>query len=77
MAPNANQQSIFLVRPDGDQPRIYRLSLQEIIAARDLPLAPGDRLFVPATGLTDWERTLRQAVPLLGVGAAATSVITK
>lgn len=76
VAPNANQQSIFLVRPDGDQPRIYRLSLQEIIASRDLPLAPGDRLFVPATGLTDWERTLRQALPLLGLGVAATSATT-
>ena len=75
MAPNANQQSIFLVRPNSDQPRIYRLSMQEIIASRDVPLVPGDRLFVPATGLTDWERTFRQAVPLLGIGAAATSVV--
>lgn len=75
VAPNANQQSIFLVRPNSDQPRIYRLSMQEIIASREVPLVPGDRLFVPATGLTDWERTFRQAVPLLGIGAAATSAV--
>ena len=77
VAPNADQQSIFLVRPDGEQARIYRLTLEQIIASRDLPLRPGDRLFVPATGLTDWERTLRQALPILGAGSVVTSGVTR
>jgi polysaccharide export outer membrane protein len=76
VAPNANQQSIFLVRPGSEQPRIYRLSLEQIIATRDLPLVPGDRLFVPSTGLTDWERTLRQALPILGAGSVITTTAT-
>jgi polysaccharide biosynthesis/export protein len=62
----ADMQSIYLVRVNGTEPRIYALSLDDIIASKDQPLLPGDRIFVPPTTLANWERTLRAVVPIIG-----------
>jgi polysaccharide export outer membrane protein len=62
----ADMQSIYLVRVNGAEPRIYSLSLEDIIAGKDQPLMPGDRIFVPPTSLANWERTLRAVVPIIG-----------
>ncbi|MEK8051142.1 polysaccharide biosynthesis/export family protein [Ideonella sp. DXS22W] len=68
LVPQADQRALVLLRAgDAAEPAIYRFSLEEALAAPEIALLPGDRLFVPATGLTDWERTLRQAVPIFGV----------
>lgn len=67
LVPQADQRALVLVRAgDSAQSSIFSFSLQDALAAREVMLLPGDRLFVPSTGLTDWERTLRQAIPLLG-----------
>ena len=59
----ANMNSIFLVRISGEKPRIYRLTLTELMANLDVSIAPGDRIFVSSRGVTDWNRTITQAVP--------------
>jgi polysaccharide export outer membrane protein len=62
----ADMQSIYLVRVNGTEPKIYALTLDDIIASKDQPLLPGDRIFVPPTTLANWERTLRAVVPIIG-----------
>lgn len=71
--PAADMQAMYLVRPGAPKPTIYQFSLQQIMDNRDLAVAPGDRLFVPSTLLTDWERTLRQLFPVISGGLAISS----
>lgn len=59
----ANMESIFLIRSIDKESKIYQLNLVDILATQSLELAPGDRIFVPPTGLTNWERTFRQLLP--------------
>lgn len=61
----ADMESIYLVRINEETPKIYALSLADIMAAKDQPLLPGDRIFVPPTTLTNWDRTLRAIFPIL------------
>lgn len=63
---SGDMTSIFLVRINESEPRIYRLTLADIMASRDIPIFPGDRIFVSATGLATWDRTLRQLLPFIG-----------
>lgn len=67
MVPQADQREMVLIRMNESTPSIFRFSLEQALSASEVALLPGDRLFVPSTGLTDWERTLRQIIPILGV----------
>jgi len=60
----ANMESIFLVRNVETQPKIYRLTLAEMMTHPDVSIRPGDRFFVSSTALADWYRTLTQLMPL-------------
>ena len=64
----SNMDSIFLVRVAGEQTRIYRLTLTEIMANKDQPLEAGDRIFVSTSGLASWDRFWRQLLPFLTSG---------
>lgn len=67
--PTADMETIYLVRPGREAPLVYRLSLQQIMSTRDVAMAVGDRVFVPPTKLTDWDRTMRQLLPILSSSA--------
>lgn len=71
----ANLESIFLIRSIDKDPRIYQLNLADILATQDLALDSGDRIFVPPTGLTNWERTFRQLIPIMPLIPVAGAVI--
>lgn len=59
-----DMDAIFLIRGGDKDPKIYHLSMRELIEAGQLPLAADDRLFVPPTRLADWDRSIRQLLPL-------------
>jgi hypothetical protein len=64
----SDMSSIFLVRVNGEQPKIFRLTVAEIMANKDQPLAPGDRILVSTSGLAAWERFWRQLLPFISSG---------
>ena len=61
----ADMTSIFLVRVNGEEPKVFKLTLEEIMASRDVAIAPGDRIYVSPTVLTNFDRTFRQIFPVL------------
>jgi len=67
-------EEIYLIRAYSKQqkPSIYELTMDEIMAHEDVALLPGDRIFIPPTGLANWSRTLNQ---LFGGTAAAGQTI--
>jgi len=60
----SDMESIFLVRGGDNQPKIYQLTLADMMTHRDVAIRPGDRIFVSATALADWYRTFTQLVPI-------------
>ena len=62
---SADMHSIYLVRINEKEPKIYYFTLGEIIASKEIPIVPGDRIFVPPTNLANFERNLRSLVPFL------------
>lgn len=60
----ADMESIFLVRHVETQPKIYQLTLADMMTYPDLPIRPGDRFYVSSTALADWYRTLTQFMPV-------------
>jgi polysaccharide export outer membrane protein len=71
---SANMDSIYLVRPGDPEARIYKLKMGEILASKDLMITPNDRLLVPSTGLANWDRTVRQLLPVLAGGVVVNNV---
>ncbi|MGE5095048.1 MAG: polysaccharide biosynthesis/export family protein, partial [Betaproteobacteria bacterium] len=71
----ADMQSIYLVRAAQEPVVIYKLTLAQIMGNRDLPVAAGDRIFVPPTGLTNWDRTLQQILPGFGATIVTYKVV--
>jgi len=63
----ASHGSIYLIRPREEKFVSYRVSFAEALQHPDVQLANGDRIFVPATGLTRWDRFWRQAIPFTTV----------
>lgn len=60
---SADLESVFLVRSVKSQPKIYRLTLAEMMTYPDIAVRPGDRFFVSSTALADWFRTITQIMP--------------
>jgi protein involved in polysaccharide export with SLBB domain len=60
----ADMESIFLVRSAESQPKIYQLTLADMMTQPDVAIRPGDRFFVSSTALADWYRTLTQFMPV-------------
>jgi len=60
---SADMDSIYLVRGVESQPKIYRLTLADMMTYPDIAVRPGDRFFVSATALADWFRAITQIMP--------------
>ena len=61
----ANYDCIYLVRKNKGVYKVAKLSLEDILTGPEVVLAGGDRIFIPPTGLANWDRTLRQAISAL------------
>ena len=73
--PDSNTSHIHIVRGSLTNPQLYILDLNEILSGnqRDVPLAPGDIVYLPPTGLTEWNRILSKLIP--SVSAIQTGLI--
>lgn len=61
----ADMGSIFLIRNhENETSKVYQLTMKQMMDSGDIALSPGDRLFVPPTNLANWDRTMRQLLPL-------------
>lgn len=71
-----NMDTIFLIRAgdNGNNAKIFRLRLADIISRPDVPLIAGDRLFIRPTGLATWDRTWRQFLPMFSGALAGTTI---
>lgn len=73
----ASYDHIFLVRPHGERAAAYELTMKGLLEGPEIAMQPGDRLILPPSRLTNWERFWRQLLPffnsILGsvVGGAA------
>ena len=80
---NADRERIRIVRPTaGGTARVMTVNAAQILAGRqrDVGLMPGDVVFVPPTGLTNWSRRLTQLFGPIGtmlgsVGSVAATVV--
>ena len=66
---NASYDSggIFLIRRSGSEVIAYQMSFTQLINTPQIPLAPGDRIFVATSGLERWARWWVRAVPFLRI----------
>jgi polysaccharide export outer membrane protein len=61
----AMTRRFFLVRPQGGTaPEVYQLDFGRILEAPAVELADGDRLFLPPTALSRWNKFWRQVLPV-------------
>ncbi len=59
----ARSRSILLLRPRQADVVAYQIELGQLLEGPKIPLVDGDRLFIPPTRLTRWNRWWRQAIP--------------
>jgi protein involved in polysaccharide export with SLBB domain len=75
----ADKRHVHLIRrlPDGS-PSVERIDTRAILEGRaaDVPLRRGDVVFVPARGVTEWARTVGQALSPLGTAVGTAGAIT-
>jgi len=62
---NADTGRVHLIRGSLTAPEVYVVDLNLILTAqmRDVPLRPGDIIYVPPTGLTRWSDTINKIIP--------------
>lgn len=79
---HADRERIRVVRVVGGKARVITVNADNVIAGRqrDVSLRPGDVVFVPTTGLSDWSRRLSQqlepiATFLGSIGSIATTAL--
>jgi len=58
---------IFLIRHVGSEAVAYQINFSEFIKTPEIPLAPGDRIFVATSGLERWARWWARSVPFLRI----------
>jgi polysaccharide export outer membrane protein len=65
MTPDADQSRIHIVRGALHNPTVIVVDFQKVVLgqAMDVQLEPGDIVYVPATGLTDWSRMMDKILP--------------
>lgn len=63
--PDADLKRIHIVRGSLDEPTLYVVDLEAVLngEATDVALRPGDIVYVPPTGLTEWSRMLDKIMP--------------
>ena len=75
----AEKRYVHLIRrlPDGS-PGVERIDTRAILEGRaaDVPLHRGDVVFVPARGVTEWARTVGQALSPLGTAVGTAGAVT-
>ena len=70
----ANKAEVRIVRKgQGDQPYVTVVNLDAVLAGRaeDPPMRRGDVVWVPARGVTNWNRSLGQALAPFAVALGA------
>ena len=76
----ADKRAVHLIRRGpGGEPLVARVDTRSILEGRmaDVPLQRGDIVFVPARGVTEWARTVGQALsPLSTALGTAGAVVT-
>ena len=73
----ADPELVYVVREDPatGAPVVCAITVEELMLRPDVPAAPGDRIFVAPTTLTVWERTVRQVLPVFGIGSAVGAAV--
>jgi polysaccharide export outer membrane protein len=68
---SANIRRVFLLRQREGGTTVYRFDLSELMAAGDVPVFPGDRLYVTRSGLWYWGNAWRHVLPVMALANAA------
>ncbi len=65
MTPDADLTRIHIIRGSLHNPTIIVTNFRKVIQGeeRDVPLQPGDIVYVPPTGLTEWSRMMDKILP--------------
>ena len=65
--PDADLQEIHLVRGALQDPDLYIIDYEEVLTGTvaDVELRPGDIIYVPPTGLTDYARVVDKLMPTI------------
>lgn len=63
--PDANLNSVHVVRGSLGNPELYVINFNDVLKgkAKDLELRPSDVIYVPPTGLTVWSRIVSKIIP--------------
>jgi polysaccharide export outer membrane protein len=63
--PDADLERVHIVRGSLHNPTVYMINFEEVLAghAREVPLEPGDIVYVPPTGLTKFSRVIDKIFP--------------
>jgi polysaccharide export outer membrane protein len=63
--PDADLKRIHILRGSLQNPSVIMINFKDVLAgrAREIPLEPGDVVYVPPTGLTSFSRTIDKIIP--------------
>jgi len=67
----AKLRPITLIRVHGEETTVYKFDLEDALESGDIPLFPGDRLYVSRAGIWHWGNVWRQMVPFVSLASAA------
>jgi polysaccharide export outer membrane protein len=68
---SAKLRPITFIRLRGEEATVYEFKLSELMEAGDIPLFPGDRIYISRTGVWYWGFVWRQMVPVISLISAA------
>ncbi len=73
---DADITRVHLVRGSLTSPEVYRINLKQVLAGnmRDVPLQPGDIIYVPPTGLTRWSDVVNKIIPGMVLANSSTNL---
>ena len=67
LGPDARSGQIRVIRGSLSVPRVFLVDVNDMLSGHrtDVPLRPGDIVFVTTTALADWNRVIQQLLPTL------------
>ena len=71
---NAQTSAIFVIRGTSSQPKLYLLNARSpsnLLLAEKFKLYPNDIIYVPTTGLSNWNRVISNVLPTLTTAETA------
>ena len=68
---SAKLKPITLIRLSGVETTVYKFKLSDAMTSGDVPLFPGDRLYISRTGLWQWGNFWKQMTPFISLASAA------